>query len=173
MEDYEKHYHDKAKKPLKPYVGKEIVIDDDLSIIPHQLSEKGQGKTYFHPAKEKPFIVKVEAPECPSPDENYEDACEEAHKSGRPLPEKKKRTSTATATAPSHEDPAEKFEKNCKRKSGTLGIYVCHVCGKDFPRESDLANHQTTHEQILFACDLCPKNLRQSSVSITISIFTK
>ena len=40
----------------------EIMIDDDLSIIPHQLSERGQGKTHFNPAKEKPFIVKVEAP---------------------------------------------------------------------------------------------------------------
>ena len=88
VDDYEKHYHDKAKKPLKPYVGKEIVIDEDISIIPHQLSEKGQGKTHFNPAKEKPFIVKVEAPECPSPDEDYEDACKEALKSGRPLPEK-------------------------------------------------------------------------------------
>ena len=58
VEDYEKHYHDKTKKPLKPYVGKEIMIDDDLSIIPLQLSEKGQGKTHFNPAKEKPFIVK-------------------------------------------------------------------------------------------------------------------
>ena len=78
VDDYEKHYHDKAKKPLEPYVGKEIVIDEDISIIPHQLSEKGQGKTHFNPPKEKPFIVKVEAPECPSPDEDYEDACEEA-----------------------------------------------------------------------------------------------
>ena len=90
VDDYDKHFHEKAKEPLKPSVGKEIMIDEDISIIPHQLSEKGQGKTHFNPAKEKPFIVKVEAPDCPSPDEDYEDACEEARKSGRPLPEKKK-----------------------------------------------------------------------------------
>ena len=88
------------------------MIDDDILIIPHQLSERRQGKTHFNPAKEKPFIVKVEAPECPSPDEDYEDACDEARKIGRPLPEKKERTSTATATAPSHED----LPKNLRKK---------------------------------------------------------
>ena len=46
---------------------------DDISIIPHQPSESLQRKTYFNPAKEKPFTVKVEAPQCPSPDEDYED----------------------------------------------------------------------------------------------------
>ena len=40
------------------------------------------------------------------------------------------------------------------------------MCGNDYKRESDLSNHQTVHEQVVFTCDLCPKKIQ---INITIT----
>ena len=71
--------------------------------------------------------------ECPSHDEDYEDACEEAHKSGRPLPEKKERTSTVTSTALSHEDPAKNFEKKERGNQVHWELMYAMFVGKIIP----------------------------------------
>ena len=53
----QKHYHPVTKpKPLKPHVSADIVIDQDILVIPNLPQEK----PHHSPAKERSFRIKVE-----------------------------------------------------------------------------------------------------------------
>ena len=92
-------------------------------------------------------MLKVEHPHCLSPIEDLKDAQEKARRSGQPIPTI---LSTVTTTTMTLSRPmADTYQKK-SRKSGALGLHVCHICKEDFNTARQLANHQTTHEKLLY-----------------------
>ena len=142
------------KHHLEPYSGPEIQIDEEIAIIANEPPEEPHYSEYA----EASFHVKVEQPHCLSAIEDLKEAQEKARRSGQPIPTT---LSTATTTMVTLSRPmADTYQKKRSRKSGTLGLHVCHICKEDFNTARQLANHQSTHEKILFSCNECPKKFK-------------
>ena len=61
-----------------------------------------------------------------------------------------------------------------KKKKSVRGLYVCHLCGKDYVNKSDLNGHLMVHAGVTFNCEWCGLQLpTQKAVDNHVRLHTK